>query len=866
MKLTFLGANHEVTGSRTLLEWMDGRYLLVDDGMSQGIEKYERAPLPVEPDQIEYVLLTHAHIDHSGMLPLLARRGFRGRIYATAETIRLSRIMLLDSASVQERDAEAQTRKNLRAGGEPVEPMYTAADVENVMRLFRPCPYGQLIPIDEGLSVRFTDAGHLLGSASVECFLREDEREVSVVFSGDVGNTDQPIIRDPQPLAGADYLILESTYGDRLHDRGADPLPYLAEALGRTFGRGGSVIIPSFAVGRTQELLYFFRQLKLRGLPVNCRDFPVYLDSPLAEEATAVFLQCSEDCLDEEARAIMRAGENPIWFEGLHTVVTVEESQALNSDRRPKVIIASGGMCDGGRIRHHLKHHLWRPEDLILFAGYQAEGTLGRRIYDGAEEVRILGEKIKVRAEVALLQGVSGHADRQGLLRFAEGMEKRPKRIFIDHGEDAASEALASLLRERLGVPTDVPWSGSRFDLAGDAWEHLALPVRKGDREREIPAEILRVYGAETAGRVMAWHETLPGYTRTPLVSLKELAGYLGLGSLWVKDESRRFFLNAFKGLGASYAIGRLLQARLERRGAGDADLEELRREARGLTFVTATDGNHGRGVAWAARLFGAKAVVYLPAGTARERLENIRALGARAEMTDLSYDDTVRLAAGKAEEEHWILLQDTAWPGYETVPRWIMQGYTTMGAEIAEQLGAERPTHVFLQAGVGSMAGALAAFFADRYGSDRPRIVVVEPEGADGLCRTAEAGDGKLHAPEKLETIMAGLKCGEPCTLAWEILKECADAFVRIPDRAAAKAMRVLGAPLDGDPRVVSGESGAAGLGAVLELLQNGDRADLAGRLALGAGSRVLVISTEGATDRENYRHIVWDGWYPDL
>ena len=488
MKLTFLGANHEVTGSRTLLEWNPGRYLLVDDGMLQGDDEYENAELPVSPSQIEVVLLTHAHIDHSGMLPLLARQGFQGRIYATAETVNLCAIMLADSASIQETDAENQTKKNLRQGREAVEPLYTAQDVENVMKLFRPCRYGERIAVDEGLSIRFTDAGHLLGSSAIECFLTEEGRQVTMVFSGDVGNLDQPIIRDPDPVEAADYLLIESTYGDRLHPAAADPIPFLAEKLRETFARGGAVIIPSFAVGRTQELLYFFREIRQRGLLREYPDFPVYVDSPLANEATAIFLQCDMACLDEEARAIMRGGENPIWFEGLHTVVSAEESKALNEKQGPRVIIASGGMCDGGRIRHHLKHTIWDERNLILFVGYQANGTLGRIIYDGAKHVKIFGEEIEVRAEVALLNGVSGHADQAGLLRWAERIGKKPARIFVNHGDDTACETLAALLTERLGIPASAPWSGSSFDLLKGEWIRLTEPVRRKKEKPVAPA------------------------------------------------------------------------------------------------------------------------------------------------------------------------------------------------------------------------------------------------------------------------------------------------------------------------------------------------------------------------------------------
>lgn len=485
MKLTFLGANHEVTGSRTLLEWNPGRYLLVDDGMTQGDDEYVNAEMPVSPAQIEYVLLTHAHIDHSGMLPLLTRQGFRGKIYATTETTNLCAIMLADSASIQETDAANQTKKNLRAGREAVEPLYTAEDAKNTMKLFRPCPYGQIITVDEGLSLRFTDAGHLLGSSSIECFLTEEGKQVTMVFSGDVGNLNQPIIRDPCPVEAADYLMIESTYGDRLHEMPMDPIPFLVEKLRETFARGGAVIIPSFAVGRTQELLYFFREIKQRRLLEEYQDFPVYVDSPLANEATAIFLQCDVSCLDEEARQIMRDGENPIWFDGLQTIVSAEESRGLNELQGPRVIIASGGMCDGGRIRHHLKHTIWDARNLILFAGYQANGTLGRIIYDGAKHVKIFGEEMEVKADVALLHGVSGHADQAGLLRWAEQFERKPRRVFVNHGDDGACETLVSLLAERLGIPVSAPWSGSSFDLLSGEWIRLTEPER---RKKEKPA------------------------------------------------------------------------------------------------------------------------------------------------------------------------------------------------------------------------------------------------------------------------------------------------------------------------------------------------------------------------------------------
>ena len=478
MKITFLGAAHQVTGSRTLLEWLPGRYLLVDCGMEQGTNPLRMAETPVPAGQIEYVLLTHAHIDHSGNLPLLYKQGFRGTIYATPETTNLCAIMLADSAQIQESEAAFQTKKNLRVGLEAVEPLYTEEDAAETMKLFRPCSYGQLIDVDEGLTIRFTDAGHLLGSSFIECFLEEAGEKRTLVFSGDVGNLNQPIIRDPDPVPTADYLMIESTYGTREHENVDDPIPVLAQVLEETFARGGTVIIPSFAVGRTQELLYFFREIKQRGLLDHVLpDFPVYVDSPLANEATAIFLQCDTACLDEEARAVMQGGENPIWFDGLHTIVSADESKLLNTNEAPKVIISSGGMCEGGRIRHHLKHNLWNAKNTLLFVGYQAAGTLGRIIYDGAKSVKILGETIEVKADVRLLGGVSGHADQPGLLRWLDAFRQKPRFVFVNHGDDDVCADFARLVTERFRLPAAAPYSGSCFDLLAGEWVRLTDAV-----------------------------------------------------------------------------------------------------------------------------------------------------------------------------------------------------------------------------------------------------------------------------------------------------------------------------------------------------------------------------------------------------
>ena len=376
-------------------------------------------------------------------------------------------------------------------------------------------------------------------------------------------------------------------------------------------------------------------------------------------------------------------------------------------------------------------------------------------------------------------------------------------------------------------------------------------------------------FGPEAAEKACCFHRSFPTYRETPLVSLSHLAGELGVAAIYVKDESARFGLNAFKVLGGSYAIGNYIAKRL---GLDLEELpferlvsEEIREKLGPVTFVTATDGNHGRGVAWTANRLGQKCVVYMPKGSAEERLSNIRALGAEASITKLNYDDAVRLAKAGEERYGWVLVQDTAWDGYEEIPRWIMEGYTTMAAETTEQLHGEKPTHVFLQAGVGAMAGAICGYFASLYGDEtRPVITIVEPNQADCIYRTAKANDGNRHfVTGEMNSIMAGLCCGEPCSVGWNVLKEHADHFISMPDYVAAKGMRILGNPLNGDPRVISGESGAAALGLAAEVLLNPKLASLKESLGLDQNSRILCFSTEGDTDRENYRRIVWDGLY---
>ncbi|MCJ7834322.1 MBL fold metallo-hydrolase [Cuneatibacter sp. NSJ-177] len=468
MKITFLGATHEVTGSCTYLE-VNGHKLLVDCGMEQGVNVFVNEDIPVPPSEIECVLLTHAHIDHSGKLPWLYKYGFRGSVYATEATCNLCNIMLRDSAHIQEFEAEWQNRKAQRAGKSGYEPLYTMADAEGVIRKLRPVPYGERIQVLDGVDIAFTDVGHLLGSGSIEVWMREGDVEKKMVFSGDIGNHDRPILRDPQPTLEADYVMIESTYGNRYHEKHEEEQDYvrqLADVIQRTLDRGGNVVIPSFAVGRTQEILYFIRQIKEDGLVRGHDGFKVYVDSPLANEATSVFVQSDRNYFDDNMRALLDAGKNPLFFPGLEISVTSDESKAINFDMSPKVILSASGMCEAGRIRHHLKHNLWRKESTILFVGYQAVGTLGRSIYEGTKQVKLFGEEIGVSAQIDTLAGISGHADKEGLLKWINSFEKKPSLVFVNHGEDESCKSFAECLEKENGFRAVAPYSGTIYDLA----------------------------------------------------------------------------------------------------------------------------------------------------------------------------------------------------------------------------------------------------------------------------------------------------------------------------------------------------------------------------------------------------------------
>jgi metallo-beta-lactamase family protein len=425
-------------------------------------------PLPVAAAQADYVLLTHAHIDHAGMLPLLKKQGFRGKVYATAATADLCSIMLKDSAHIQEQEAMWRNRKARRAGEKETEPLFTVEDAQAVMEHFVPCAYGDTLPLAPGLSVRFCDMGHLLGSACVRVWAEEGGREYSLCFSGDIGNANQPLLRDPAVIDEADCVIMEATYGDRLHETPADYASELARVIGRALERGGNVVIPAFAVGRTQEILYFLRQVKERGLLGKLGGFPVYLDSPLANEATTVFLRHEHTCYDSEAAELTRRGVNPIGFEGLRLSLTSEDSKAINTSGENAVIISASGMCDAGRIRHHLKHNLWRRECAVVFTGYQAYGTTGRALLEGAKRLKLFGETVDVNAEIVKLQGISGHADKAQLLAWAGGFNKGLCRFFVVHGESHVCDSFAALLASEQGRSVFVPGRGGVWDITAD--------------------------------------------------------------------------------------------------------------------------------------------------------------------------------------------------------------------------------------------------------------------------------------------------------------------------------------------------------------------------------------------------------------
>ncbi len=465
MKISFWGAARTVTGSCYLLEH-ENTHFLVDCGMFQGnkaLKERNYRPFPFHPGMLDFVILTHAHVDHSGMLPKLYKNGFKNPIYTSSATAALAEIMLADSGHIQEMEIERKNRKLARAGQPLLEPVYTVADATEVTKLFKPLDYEEEFQPAPGLRVVLHDAGHILGSAMVEIFYQENGEEKKLVFTGDLGRNDQAIIEDPYHMKSADFLVMESTYGNREH--GAmmyDELPHFVQVVRDTFRRGGNVIIPAFAVDRTQEILYMINELQLKG------DFPdctVYVDSPMAIKATDIFAAFPEYFDAITTKLMKDTGRPPFILKNLVYAHSAQESMALNQIKSGALIISASGMADAGRIKHHLKHNLWRPECSVLFFGYQAEGTLGRRLIDGEKKVTIHGEEIDVRAQIHNMEGFSAHAGRSELVDWLEHFEQLPQRIFVTHGEESASISFAELVREKFGVEAVVPEHGVSFDL-----------------------------------------------------------------------------------------------------------------------------------------------------------------------------------------------------------------------------------------------------------------------------------------------------------------------------------------------------------------------------------------------------------------
>ncbi len=492
MKITFFGAARGVTGSCHMIE-AAGKKFLVDCGLYQGtlteqILNYE--PFPFDINDIDFVILSHAHIDHSGRIPKLFVNGYKNPVYATPATRDLCTVMLPDSGHIQEKEIEWVNRKRMRAGKKPEPPMYTAKDGLDSCNIFEPVDYGKIKVIDENVSFKFIDAGHMLGSAIVEIWIKEGDKTEKIVFSGDLGNEENPIIRSPEQVEEADYLVLESTYGDRLHGSIEDQSKEFIEIILNTIKRGGNVVIPSFAVGRTQEILFELNQYVSKDLDngkyiEELANVPVVVDSPLAKNATEIF-EDNFDCYNEEALSYLLTGDNPIGFRNLRFTASAEESKAINEDPTPKIIISASGMCEAGRIKHHLKHNLWRPESTILFVGYQAEGTLGRRILSGEKSVKIFGEEIGVHAEIRKLDAFSGHADQKGLLDFVDGITKKPKRVFLVHGEYEGQQVLAQVIKSRFGIDTVIPERHEKYYLGDEKFEKASYNLRATNLRLDI--------------------------------------------------------------------------------------------------------------------------------------------------------------------------------------------------------------------------------------------------------------------------------------------------------------------------------------------------------------------------------------------
>lgn len=468
MKIKFCGAALGVTGSCHLLT-IENHKILLDCGQFQGgksIEAMNYEPFPFEPSEIECVILSHAHIDHCGRLPLLIKQGFRGNIYCTDATSQLLDIMLKDSGYIHEKEAEWKNKKAIRAGKKQVEPLYTYNDALNTLKYVKPVLYDQLIEINDAIKIVFNDAGHILGSAITEIWATENGKTSKIVYSGDIGVMGRPILRDPTIIKKADVVIMETTYGNRLHPKNQGNIETLIDIVLKTVKRGGTVVIPSFAVGRTQELIYEFNRYYEENSDIKKKleGIKVYIDSPMATNATQVFKENAQ-VFDEEAREYLMKGDNPLEFTNLKFTKTTQESQYLNMDTTPKIIISASGMCEAGRIRHHLKHNLWNSKSSIVFVGYQAEGTLGRNIIDGVKDVTLFGESVHINAEIYNLQGFSGHADQEGLLSWIMGFEQKPKQLFLVHGEESSKLDFAELVQGKTGIKPVAVTGVSEYEL-----------------------------------------------------------------------------------------------------------------------------------------------------------------------------------------------------------------------------------------------------------------------------------------------------------------------------------------------------------------------------------------------------------------
>ena len=497
MNITFLGATKTVTGSNFLLEGA-GKKIIVDCGLYQGRAKGERenyTDFPFNVNEIDYMLLTHAHIDHSGRIPKLYVDGYRGPVYATKATCDLCTIMLPDSGHIQEMENVWQNKKRARQGKPELPPLYTAQDAINCLEIFKPVSYDQIVELDENISVRFNDAGHMLGSSIIEVWVKEKGETKKIVFTGDLGNNDIPLLDSPTMIETADYLVMESTYGGRIHNKNDDKAEMFLNIVAETLDKGGNVIIPSFAVGRTQEILYELNKLKENRTDKEFLEkyeklmkVPVYVDSPLAISATEVFRQ-NMNLFEEEVRERIKRGDNPLEFPGLKFTRTAEESRALNEDPTPHIVISASGMCEVGRIKHHLKHNLWNPNNTILFVGYQAPGTLGARIVAGEKKVKIFGEEIAVNARIEYIEGYSGHADQEWLLNFVYSFITKPKHIFLVHGEPEGQIVLKNKILETTQIPVTIPDYGENYNL--DEQIRIVSKIETKDKYRFLRLEVI---------------------------------------------------------------------------------------------------------------------------------------------------------------------------------------------------------------------------------------------------------------------------------------------------------------------------------------------------------------------------------------